>query len=291
MRGTMRWRRWAAIALSLCCCFLSVACAGNSAAGIQKMPPPDTFVWNATASVGAATPQAAYASSAHFVPCRRPTVSTSDNDARLPTNDERMTTSPDQSVIWLFSGPRVGVAYLRATCRNAFHGNYVYRSFLVLYKRVQDTWYSDQFQRQVPFPPTEDPTPTFAPSASSLTDLFPADTYRDWGPMPPPDAPVSLLVRAWFSLTPRDYVLGLVKESATRPQEATWTTVDGLPEWVMEANGMATIVVPRPDGAVAVFAGTGSASEVEALAARALPRADDALLDPAQVAISPTPGT
>jgi hypothetical protein len=198
MRGTIRWRRWAALALSVCCCFLSVGCAGNSAAGIQKMPPPDTFVWNATASVGAATPQAAYARSAHFVPCWRPTVSTSDNDERLPTNDERlptnderMTTSPDQRVIWLFSGPRV--AYLRATCRNAFHGNYVYRSFLVLYKVRQNSWYVDQFQRQAPFPPTEDPTPTFAPSASSLTDLFPADTYRDWGPMPPPSAPC----RSW----------------------------------------------------------------------------------------------
>jgi hypothetical protein len=185
----------------------------------------------------------------------------------------------------------MGVAYLRATCRNAFHGNYMYRSFLVLDKRAQDTWYIDQFQRQVPFPPTEDPTPTFAPSASSLADLFPADAYRDWGPMPPASAPVSLLVRAWFSLTPRDYVLGLAKESVTRPTEATTTTVVGLPGWEMEANGMATIVAARPDGAVVVFAGVGSAGEVWALAARALPRADDALRDPTQVAISPTPGT
>jgi hypothetical protein len=62
------------------------------------------------------------------------------------------------------------------------------------------------------------------------------------------------MVRAWFSLTPRDYVLGLVKESATRPPEATATTIDGLPGWVMEANGMATIVAARPDGEVVVFA-------------------------------------
>ena len=53
---------------------------------------------------------------------------------------------------------------------------------------------------------------------------------------------------------------------------------------------MATIVGPRPDGAVAVFAGTGSASAIEALATRALPRADDALRDPAQSAITSTPG-
>jgi hypothetical protein len=261
----------------VCCCFLSVACADNSTTGIHKVAPPSFFDWNYNASVGAATPQEAYARSAHFAPCRM--------------NNDDLRSGADQGVIWLFSGPRVGVAYLRATCRNAFHGNYMYRSFLVLYKRVQDTWYIDQFQRQVPFPPTEDPTPTFAPSASSLADLFPADTYRDWGPMPPPSAPVSLMVRAWFSLTPRDYVLGLVKESATRPPEATTTAVDGLPGWVTEANGMATIAAPHPDGAVVVFAGTGSASEVEALAAHALPRADDALRDPAQGAISPTPRT
>jgi hypothetical protein len=53
---------------------------------------------------------------------------------------------------------------------------------------------------------------------------------------------------------------------------------------------MATIVAARPDGEVVVFAGAASASEVEALAALAA-RADDALRDPAQVAISPAPGT
>jgi len=179
MGGTMLWRRWAALALLVCCCFLSVACAGNSTAGIQKMPPPSSFDWNATASVGAATPQAAYVRSAHFVPCRRP-----NGGATTSINDDRMTTSPDQSLTWLISGPRVGVVYLRATCRNAFHGNYVYRSFLVLVKGRQDTWYIDQFQRQVPFPPTEDPIPAPVAHMSSLTDLFPADTYFDWGPMP-----------------------------------------------------------------------------------------------------------
>jgi hypothetical protein len=101
---------------------------------------------------------------------------------------------------------------------------------------------------------------------------------------------VSWAGRAWVSQTPRDYVVALVKENVTRPPEAATTTVDGLPGWVMEANGMATIAVPRPDGAVVVFAGTGSASEVGALAAHALPRADDVLRDPAPVAISPTLG-
>jgi hypothetical protein len=212
MPRTIRWRRWAALAMSVWRRFLSVACVGNSTTGIQKMPPPSSFDWNATASVGAATPQAAYARSAHFMSCRRPNV-----DTTTSANDDRMTTSPDQSVTWLFSGLRVGVAYLRATCRHAFHGNYLYRSFLVLDKRAQDTWYIDQFQRQVPFPPTEDPIPPQEARASSLTDLFPADTYRDWGPMSLPNAPVSLMVRAWFSLSPRDYVLGLAKESATPP--------------------------------------------------------------------------
>jgi hypothetical protein len=278
MRGRIRWRRCAAIALSLCCCFLSVACADNSTAGIHKVAPPSFFDWNYNASVGAATPQEAYARSAHFAPCRM-------------TNDD-MRPATDQSVTWLVSGPRVGVAYLRATCRNAFHGNYVYRSFLVLFKGGQDTWYIDHFQRQVPFPPTEDPTPTLAPLPPSVADLFPADRYIDWGPwqLNPPDTPVSWAGRAWFSLTPRDYVLGLLKESATRPPEATVTTVGGLPGWVMEANEMATVVAPRPDGSVVVVSGTGSASAIEALATHALPRADDALRDRDQSAITATPG-
>jgi len=152
MRPPARWRRWAAITLSVCCCFLSVACAGTSTTA-PVGGPPVFFMWNYNASVGATTPQEAYALSAHFTPCRMP--------------DGRMTTSADQSVTWLVSGPHVGVAYLRATCRNAFHGNYLYRSFLEVVKGTvqgrHDAWYFDQFDREWPFPPTEDPTPTFEP--------------------------------------------------------------------------------------------------------------------------------
>jgi hypothetical protein len=289
MRGTIGWRRWAVLTLSVCCCLLSVACAENTPQSRGVHPPPDLFAWNYSASVGATTPQEAYARSAQFAPCRQP--------------NDRMTASADQSATWLLSGPSMGVAYLRATCRGAFHGDYLYRSFLVLAKGTfngrHDSWYIDEFHRRLPFPPPVDPTPTQDLHVPSLTNLFPADTYLDWGPArpyldwgpaPPPGAPVSLVVRAWVALTPRDYVLGLVKESVTRPQEATTTTVGGLVGWVTEANGMATIVAPRPDGAVFFFAGAGSASEVEALAARALPRAEDALRDPSQVAITPSPG-
>jgi hypothetical protein len=202
----------------------------------------------------------------------------------MTTSTDPMTPSADQSVTWLLSGPRVGVAYLRATCRNTPHGSYVFRSFLVLVKGTfggrHNSWYMDEFERRLPFPPEEDPAPRSELWLPSLTDLFPADTYLDWGPMPPPNAPVSLMVRAWVALTPRDYVLGLVKDSVTRPQEATTTTVGGLPGWVTEANGMATLVAPRPDGTVFCFAGAGSPSEVEAIAAHALPRADAALRDP-----------
>ena len=122
---------------------------------------------------------------------------------------------------------------------------------------------------------------------SSLTDLFPTDSYFDWGPMAPPSAPVSLEVRAWFSLTPRNYVLGLLKESAARTSEATPTTIGGLSGWVTEGRGMVTVVAPRPDGVIVLFAGTGSASTIEALAARALPRADDALRDPPPIGDHP----
>jgi hypothetical protein len=276
MRGRIRWRRWAAIALSLCCCLLSVACAGTSTAGIQKMPAPDTFTWNTDASAGATTPQEAYTRSAHFTPCRRPTVSTTTSD-----NDARMTTSPDQSVTWLVSGPSVGVVYLRATCRNAFHGNYLYRGILAVAKGTgggrPNSWYHGaigEFHKQLPFPPTEDPPPPFEPLPPSVADLFPADRYIDWGPWHTgtPESTVSWAGRAWVSLTPRDYVLALVKESVTRPPEATTTTIGGLTGLVTEGRGMVTVVAPRPDGAIVVFAGTGSASAIEALAARPAPR-------------------
>jgi hypothetical protein len=89
------------------------------------------------------------------------------------------------------------VVYLRATCYNAFHGNYLYRGFLAVAKGTfagkQNAWYHGEigeFQRQLPFPPTEDPLP-FEPLAPSVADLFPADTYFDWGPwhMSPPLPP------------------------------------------------------------------------------------------------------
>jgi hypothetical protein len=237
-------------------------------------------------------PQEAYALSAQFAPCRQP--------------NDRMTTSADQSVTWLLSGPSIGVAYLRATCRGAFRGDYLYRSFLVLAKGTfngrHDTWNFDGFQKRLPFPPPLDPTLTPSLRVPSLTDLFPADDYNEVGPWRPEVGPQGLRTpRAgtiWVALTPRDYVLGLVRESVTRPQEALTTTVGGLAGWVTEANGMATIVAARADGAVFFFAGTGSASDVEALAARALPRAEEALggplppaITPAPAAITPSPGT
>jgi hypothetical protein len=205
MPRMIRWRHWAAIALFVCCCLLSVACAGGATTALPYHPPaPSFFDWDYSASVGATTPQEAYTRSAHFAPCRM-------------TNDD-MRPSADQSATWLVSGPGVGVVYLRATCRNTYRGNYLYRGFLAVAKGTfggrPNSWYHGEigeFHKQLPFPPTEDPTATFEPLAPSLTDLFPADTYRDWGPMPPPSAPVSLMVRAWFSLTPRDYVLGLVQ--------------------------------------------------------------------------------
>jgi len=232
--------------------------------------------------VGATTPQEAYARSARFTPC-------------IASKDGK-TTSADQSATWLVSGPGVGVVDLRATCRNTYRGNYLYRGFLAVAKGTfggrHDTWNFDGFQKRLPFPPTLDPILTPSLRVPSLTDLFPADDYNEGGPWRPEVGPRILSTpmagTIWVSLTPRDYVLGLVKDRITRPQEATTTTVGGLPGWVTEANGMATIVAPRPDGAVFFFAGAGSASEVEALAARALPRAEEALGGPLPPAITPT---
>jgi hypothetical protein len=66
------------------------------------------------------------------------------------------------------------------------------------------------------------------------------------------------------------------------------TTVGGLPGWVTEANGMTTVVTPRADGAI-FFAGTASASEIEALAARVLPTAEAAVGGPPPPTPTPAP--
>jgi hypothetical protein len=57
MRRTIRRRRWTAITLSVCCCFLSVACAENTPQSRGGRPPPDPFAWNYSASRGATTPR------------------------------------------------------------------------------------------------------------------------------------------------------------------------------------------------------------------------------------------
>jgi hypothetical protein len=273
MRQAARWRCWTAIALSVCCCFLSVACAETSTNPRNDGGPPHFFTWISSASVGATTPQEAYALSAHFTPCIMP---------------DGETTSPDQSVTWLLSGPRAGVAYARATCRGAVHGDYVYRCILEVVKGTvqgrHDAWDVDHFEWRLPLPPTAfPPTPTVAPFAPSVADLLPADSYRDSGPGrtsplagPSVNTPVFLAWRAWIALTPRDYVLGLVADSG------------GLPGWVTEANGMATVVTPRSYGAV-FFSGTGSAHEIEALAARVLPAAEEALGGPPPPTPTPAP--
>ncbi len=287
MRGTSRRRRPMAMTLFVCCCLFTVACADNSPEARGGGPGPVFFSWYYNASVGATTPQEAYARSAQFTPCWMA--------------DGRITTSPDQSVTWLVSGPGIGVAYLRATCRGALRGDYVYRNLFEVVKgpgSSQNTsgWApDDQAELRWPFPPTEDIHPTSAPFAPSIADLLPADSYRDSGPgrmsYPAPPSrfhPVFWAWRSWVALTPRDYVLGLVADSDVRPPDATPTTVGGLPGWVTEANGMATVVMPRSATAI-FFSGTGSASEIEALAARVLPNAEEALGGPPPPTPTPPP--
>ncbi len=275
MRGTI-WRWWAAVASSVLVCLLSiasVACAGNSTTAPHP-PAPLLLYWDNSASAGAATPQAAYVLSARFAPCL------------LPGNET--TTAPDQSVTWLVSGRDFGIAYLRATCRDTLRGDYLYRNFLVLVKGAKNLWYEDEFQRRLPFPPEVNPTLPPELQASSLADLFPADTYAEL-PWWRTSLQVPLAERMWVAVTPRDYVVGLVRDSVIPPPEAITTTVGRLQGWVTEGNGMATVVAPRPDGVVFFFAGTGSASEVEEIAARALPHAEEALGGPLSPATTPTP--
>ena len=286
MRQAARWRCWTAIALSVCC-LLSVACAETST-NPRSSGPPQFFTWNYNASVGATTPQEAYALSAHYTPCRMPGGETA---------------SPDQSVTWLVSGPRVGLARLRATCRGAAHGDAVHHGVLEVVKGIvqgrHDAWEYYLVQQELPLPPpVSPPTPTSSPSAPSIADLLPADNYLAWGPgrtsppagPPSPSEPTRVFyaVRGWMALARRDYVLGLVADSGARPPDAMSTTVGGLPGWVTEANGMATVVTPRSYGAV-FFAGTGSAYEIEALAARVLPTAEEALGGPPPPTPTPAP--
>lgn len=276
MRGTIRRRRWMAMARSMFLCLLSalsVACA-DSTTMAPHPPAPLLLDWDWSVSAGATNPQAAYARSAHFAPCLLPR--------------DRTTTATDQSVTWLLSGPDVGVVYLRASCSNTPRGNYLYRNSLVLIKGTQNAWYADGFERRLPFPAPVDSTPTQELGVPSLIDLFPADTYVEQ-PVWRATEPISIAGRSWVSLTSRDYVLGLVQGTVTRPPEAVATTLDGLQGWVTETNGMATVVAPRPDGVIFVSAGTGCASEIEAIAARALPRAEEALGGPLLPEITPTP--
>jgi hypothetical protein len=74
------------------------------------------------------------------------------------------------------------------------------------------------------------------------------------------------------------------------PYDATTTTstisVDEHPGWLTDDHGIATVVVPMPDGSTFFLAGTDPASEVADLAAHALPHRDD--LMPQQCA-PPTP--
>jgi len=87
MRQTALSRCGTAIALSVCCCLFIVACAETSTSPHRGgVGPPQFLSWNYNASVGATTPQKAYALSAHFTPCRMP---------------DGETASPDQSVTWL----------------------------------------------------------------------------------------------------------------------------------------------------------------------------------------------
>lgn len=72
-------------------------------------------------------------------------------------------------------------------------------------------------------------------------------------------------------------MLGHVADPATKPADATSITVNGQAGWLTRQNGIITVTVPQADGVTAFFAGAGSTTQIEALAAIAFSHMDEVL--------------
>lgn len=231
----------------------------NQTPSPKSLLSPSLWTWSQQGAYDSQTPQEALAANIHLTPC----------DGAPPQT---------ATVTWLDAGHDYGFAFISVICP---HQPQPYATiYLALGRDDQHHWTiqaADTLGRRNAGVPSNSTSVSDVPVPAWLP--LPSDTYSgDWvswqrGSTPPAS------VAAWYtgSSTFRTFVFGHVADPAMRPTDATSVQVNGETGWITDENGMVIVTLPLADGSTAFFAGTGTASQVEDLAARAFPHMDDVL--------------
>lgn len=244
----------------------------NQTPSPQGVPLPRLYIWSHHAAYDSRTPQEAFAANVQLTPCIYTTSSGMGRSAPPET----------ATVTWLDAGRDYGLAFINITCPP--HQPRPYAIWLFSLGRDSE----GQWDPQAGYfggslgPGSGESSPTTS-SSTSVSDVpvpawlrLPSDNYvgiRVPGPMGlhPPAS-----VAAWCSSS-RTFVFGHVADPATRPAAATSVQVNGQVGWMTEEHGIVIVTLPLADGSTAFFAGTGTAQQVEDLAATAFTHMDEVL--------------
>lgn len=271
--STRRPRRYLALTGVAAMAVLLVAVLGtvivlNQTPLRKSLLAPTLDTWSHHAAYDSKTPQEAFAANVQLTPCVNDTSSETGYGAPPQTT----------TVTWLDAGRDYGLALINVTCP---HQPQPYKLWLFSLGRDDQRRWALQPGHIVGNRSADSPSTSIPPSEVDVPSwlLLPSDTYvgiRVPGPsgLNPPAS-----VAAWYSLSHnvRTFVFGHVADPATRPVDATSVQVNGQAGWVAEQNGIVIVTLPLADGSTAFFAGTGTSSQVEDLAATAFAHMDDAL--------------
>lgn len=231
----------------------------NQTPSPKSLLSPSLWTWSQQGAYDSQTPQEALAANMHLTPC----------DGAPPQT---------ATVTWLDAGRDYGFAFISVTCP---HQPQPYATvYLALGRDDQLHWTvqaADTLGRRSGDSTSNSTSVSDVPVPAWLP--LPSDTYRgDWvswqrGSTPPAS------VAAWYSSsrTFRTFVFGHVADPATRPANATSVQVNRKAGWLTEENSVVIVTLPLADGSTSFFAGIGTASQVENLAATAFAHMDDVL--------------
>lgn len=255
-----RTRRYLALIAVAVVAVILVAVLGtitilNQTPSPKSLLSPSLWTWSQQGAYDSQTPQEALAANMHLTPC----------DGAPPQA---------ATVTWLDAGHDYGFAFISVTCP---HQPQPFATiYLALGRDDQHHWTIQ----------AADTLGRHSENSTSVSDVpvpawlpLPSDTYSgDWvswqrGSTPPAS------VAAWYSSsrTFRTFVFGHVADPATRPANATPVQVNRKAGWLMEENSVVIVTLPLADGSTSFFAGIGTASQVENLAATAFAHMDDVL--------------
>lgn len=264
-------RRWCLLASLALTGMTTLSGCGSVTNRMVSYPAPVLYRWSAQAAAGSATPQQAFAAGMQLDLCH-------------PVAARSVT------ITWLASGPNFGVVWVVADCRNNAADTRPVQSLFLAHRVIQQGSTSDQWlSGDVGFTqkPPAGPIPAEVQAQTPPWLSLPPDAYLQT-PTVTNTQPLATIL-SWTSAT-NVFITGRFEGSATPPSTGASTiSVTGHAGWLVEDQGMASVVVPLASGQTFFFSGTTTGREVQLLATEMLSHLEYVLpLNPSPPGSTPT---